>query len=65
MGDEFARAREGNRREVGGRVALNESSTSFSGGLAGREGVSSTVDAAGGLTSDEAFLDDSRCLLVA
>lgn len=69
VGEELARVRTGNRRDVGGRVALNASSTSFSGGPGGKVpgswsgglgigglGIGGLVDS---LISD-GFLPDSR-----
>ena len=65
VGDDAGRVR-GNRREVGGRVALNDSSTSGSGGPAGI-GIASVAGrtwAAGSESGSivETFLADSRRL---
>lgn len=67
VGEEFTRGRAGNSREFGGRVALNESSTSFSGGPVGTgRGLASSnggLDRGGlvdSLTSAEPCLAVSR-----
>lgn len=64
MGEEFERVR-GKRRDVGGRVTLNDSSTSGSGGPAGMgagtsAGGEDCGDVSDGGSAAGIFLDDSR-----